>query len=376
MTTVIYRKTHKTRKKFGARTGKRRKTASVIRRLKFRIRRRRRARRVTGINRHRIRNLPAVADQRVPVGESVVDQSSDRETTEPQSSAGKQEDRDTTSEVERYEKVYRQGYFDGGEARVGNLLPPNVILPELSLDDLVLRGLQGTESLMIPILTTTAVYSEIQEALHAGKPLSLVRLGDGELLTLAHDTVWPVAEVKRWGNFLPYAGVRIPDANAREMLIGAVCHADLIGVPQSRHPAYQGLLMPVLRHYGMDIRKMRLTFSTVNYALNDEGFLSRLLVGRKVLLIGNEADSLSIYMRHRGIEVTGVISPVQGVNDVPRVMEQVRSTDFDLALVAAGIAAVILCSRIARECGKVALDLGHLANKLVNGEAAYRSLEV
>lgn len=274
-----------------------------------------------------------------------------------------------TPDARQQEKIYRQGYFDGGEARVGNLLPTNMILPELSLDDLVRRGLQGTEPLMIPILSTNAVYEEIQEALHTGRPLSMVRLGDGELLTLAHDTVWPLAEVKRWGEFLPYAGVRIPDANARETLAWAVRHADLIGVPQSRHPAYQGLLVPVLRHYGMDIRQMRLTFSTVNYTLHDEGLLFSLIGGRKVLLIGNEAEALSNYMRHRGIAITGAISPVHGVNDVPRVMDQVHTTDFDLALVAAGIAAVVLCSRIATECGKVALDLGHLANKLVSSEA-------
>ncbi|MED4959318.1 GT-D fold domain-containing glycosyltransferase, partial [Paenibacillus macerans] len=143
----------------------------------------------------------------------------------------------------------------------------------------------------------------------------------------------------------------------------------IIGIPQSRHPSYQGLLFPVFRHYGIDYRTLQLTTSTINYELNEEGYFARLLKGRRVLLIGDKAFALAKVLRLWGADIAGSIAPVNGVGDVPRIMELARGIPFDLALVAAGIAAVILCERLAGEHGKVTLDLGHLANKLISGEA-------
>ncbi|MOA43105.1 hypothetical protein D3C78_1652250 [compost metagenome] len=75
------------------------------------------------------------------------------------------------------------------------------------------------------------------------------------------------------------------------------------------------------------------------------------------------------WLQIQGYEIVAAIAPVQGVGDIDRIMEQVVQLDFDIALAAAGIAAVVLCTRIAREKGKVALDLGHLADMFVKGEA-------
>ncbi|MNJ74948.1 hypothetical protein D3C77_719600 [compost metagenome] len=72
----------------------------------------------------------------------------------------------------------------------------------------------------------------------------------------------------------------------------------------------------------------------------------------------------------RGYDISGVISPVQGIGDVHRIVNQAAPLDFDIALVAAGIAAVVICTRIAREQGRVALDMGHLADLFVKEEAA------
>ncbi|MEK4512544.1 GT-D fold domain-containing protein [Paenibacillus sp. FSL K6-2524] len=267
-----------------------------------------------------------------------------------------------------YEEGYRQGYFEGGEAKVGQLIPPLMILPELTVDDLIATGYLAVASTLFPLIPPAAVYDEMKTALDQRTPLSLIRLGDGELLTLAHDIVIPTEQAVRWGYFLPYAGINLPDPLTREALANSLQIADLIGVPESRHPSYQGLLFPILRHYGIDYRKLRMTSSVVNYTLNEEGFLSKLLVGRKILIIGNEAPGLSMLLEQQGFQISGIIHPVQGVADVSRVMEQTIGIEFDIALVAAGVAAVLICTRIAKEHGKVSFDLGHLANKLESGE--------
>lgn len=286
----------------------------------------------------------------------------------------------STAEAERvraaaFEAGYREGLFEGGEAKLGRLIPRYMLLPEIRVDDVIAAGFPAVAGQLYPMLTPAEVFATAEGALRENRPLSIVRLGDGELLTLAHGTVISTEEALRWGAFLPYAGVHLPNPAAREALAAAIRAADIIGVPESRHPSYQGLLFPVLRHYGIDYRSLRLTTSTVNYELNTGGYLTRLVHGRRVLLIGNQAEALAGYLGQRGVQVVGWLAPVQGVADVPRVMMRFREVpDFDLALVAAGVAAVMICTRISGELGKVALDTGHLADKLIKGEAAWPQL--
>lgn len=111
---------------------------------------------------------------------------------------------------------------------------------------------------------------------------------------------------------MPYAGVQLPDPAAREALVAAVRAAGIIGIPQSRHPSYQGLLFPVFRHYGIDYRTLQLTTSTINYELNEEGYFARLLKGRRVLLIGDKAFALARVLRLWGADIAGSIAPVNG----------------------------------------------------------------
>jgi hypothetical protein len=111
-----------------------------------------------------------------------------------------------------------------------------------------------------------------------------------------------------------------------------------------------------------------MTNSTINYGLYQAGLLTQLLTGRKLLVIGNAASELARVLTGRGYVVSGIISPVKGFPDIERVMAELRDSEFDLALVSAGIPAVILCWRIAVERGKVALDFGHMADMIVNGK--------
>lgn len=269
-----------------------------------------------------------------------------------------------------FNEGYHQGYFEGGEGKVSKFIPRYVILPEISADDVIAAGVRALFSSLYPLMSPTEVFERIRHSLDHKNPLSVIRLGDGELLTLAHETIIPVEVAKSWGKFLPYAGVHLPDHSARQSLADSIRSADIVGIPESRHPSYQGLLFPVLKYYGMDYRHLKLTSSTINYALNEEAWLSKLLVHRRIALIGNQAPELSAWLQMRGYEITGVISPVQGVGDVQRIVDQAAALDFDIALVAAGIAAVIICTRIAREQGRVALDMGHLADLFVKEEAA------
>ncbi|WP_258881601.1 GT-D fold domain-containing glycosyltransferase [Paenibacillus sp. sptzw28] len=262
---------------------------------------------------------------------------------------------------------YELGKYEGGEQWLEQLVPANVLLPEVTLQEVIAAGVERLRPMLYPLIDVQDVYAEMEQAIVSDRPCAVVRLGDGELLALSQGGVYDVETVKREGRFLPYAGVDPPDFAARDQLALAVRHAQIVGVPQSRRKHFQPLLHPVLRSHDIDAGSLRMTNSTINYGLYQAGLLTQLLTGRKLLVIGNAASELARVLTGRGYTVSGVISPVKGFPDIERVMAELRDSDFDLALVSAGIPAVILCWRIAAERGKVALDFGHMADMIVNG---------
>ncbi|CAI6083149.1 hypothetical protein PAECIP112173_03808 [Paenibacillus sp. JJ-100] len=267
-----------------------------------------------------------------------------------------------------YAAGYRDGVFAGGEALVAQHIPPDHILPAVAAADLIAAGFRQYAPSLTRLTSPHEMAGHIMAALDAQRPLSVVRLGDGELLALAADTVLPAAEVQELAPFLPYAGVPSSTPEIRAMLAEAIQAADWVGVPTSRAPTFQGLLFPVLRHFGIDWSSLKLTSSTINYSLHQSHLLLPILQGRRVLLMGSQATELGALLQQHGIQVTGIVPVVSGMADIPRVMQQTAGQPFDIALVAAGIPAVVLCRCIAGELGKVAIDFGHLADKLVTGE--------
>lgn len=270
-----------------------------------------------------------------------------------------------------YQDGHAQGVYAGGDAIVDRLMPDGFLLPGLPVEEIIAAGLQYFRTSMMPIMGTEDVVARIVYALDNGLPLSLIRLGDGELLTMAQEAVYDIDYVRRAGPFLAYAGVHVPDLEARDQLVQAVRSATIVGIPLVRAPHFQHLAIQLFDHFGIPYRSMAVTHSTINYAMYLERALPRILAGRRVLIVGNQAGPLAHIMSERGVAVTGVVSPVNGVRDASRIVEEVAAHDFDIALVSSGIAAVVIVSRIAAEFGKVAIDFGHLADSFVGGEAIY-----
>lgn len=270
-----------------------------------------------------------------------------------------------------FEDGFRKGKYEGGEGFLAKLIPEHMILPDIPVEHVIALGFEQVRHLLQTLVDPADIFIHMERALERKEPLSVVRLGDGELLALAHDRVLSSALVRKEAPFLGYAGMDIPDHEYRDQLAEAVRQATFVGIPTSRMPNFQGLMYPTFRAYGMEVRHMRLTYSTVNYMLAQYGHLNRLLQGRRVLVIGNAAEALAHVFRSRGIAVAGVVTPVMGVRDTHRVLAEAATYDFDLALISAGIPAVLLTQRVASQFGKVALDFGHLANKIASGELGF-----
>lgn len=221
------------------------------------------------------------------------------------------------------------------------------------------------------LLPAVDVAQSMAAALRDRRPLSVVRLGDGEALTLAQEILLPIPEVRRRGEFLPYAGVHPPDLAARDRLAAAVRSADIIGLTTAEHPDYGPLLLEALAAHGIDPATRVCTDAVVNYTLHEGGHLTRLLLSLprpRVLVAGNLGQRLSVALKSAGVEVVATVTPVRGCADVDRVIKEIALHSFDIGLVPAGIAAVIICAEAAHEFGKVMLDFGHLADEIIAGQ--------
>lgn len=270
-----------------------------------------------------------------------------------------------------YDQGYLKGLYEGGEAIVDSILPPHEILPELSVQQLIQTGLDAHASARHVLMGPEEVSRSVAAALEHRLPFSLVRLGDGELLTLAQDTVMTADQVRREAPFLTYAGIEVPDLEARDQLAASIKRSTIVGIPKNRMPHYQPLAFAAFKAHGIHYRSLSLTDSQINFLLVHSGLLQPLLYDRRLLIVGNKAEELSRFLQARGFRIAGTLSPVRGFRDVERTFSQIRAHDFDIALISAGVPAVLLVERTANELGKVALDFGHLADSLVSGEMVF-----
>jgi hypothetical protein len=265
---------------------------------------------------------------------------------------------------------YKRGLYDGGDGIVDSILTDLEVLPDMTIRQIIEAGVESLRPHIHTLLSASEVEAHIEHAIQTRSSLSVVRLGDGELLTLAQEVVMNEQQVRKDGYFLSYAGVNIPDLVARDQLVNAIRKATIVGIPVLRLANFQPFAFQIFRAHGIDYRQLLLTSSTINYTLYLEGMLSRMLTNRRVLIVGNTAPELARVLSMSGIQVIGAVAPVNGIHDSPRVMNEVAAYDYDIALVGAGIPAVIIAEQIASDHGKVALDFGHLADSFIKGEAA------
>lgn len=211
------------------------------------------------------------------------------------------------------------------------------------------------------------IYKKILRALKNRSSLSIVRIGDGEALTIAQENLLSIDEIKRRGPFLDYAGVNVPDLKSRDELCSAIINADIVGIPTAPLENFMPLTLHAFDANNINPFKLNLTHSLINYTLCLEGYLSKILSikGLKILLVGNPMAKLEPVLKQKHINIVKSIYPVNGVEDHERVIKEMSNYSFNLALVSAGISAVLICSKITKLKNVVALDFGHLSDEII-----------
>ncbi len=248
---------------------------------------------------------------------------------------------------------------------VSNTFPANKILPGYTLEDIIRAGIKANQDKLIELLEPEKVFTLIVNALENQRSFSLIRLGDGEAFTLAQGLSKTVAELKEI-DFLEYAGLKVPDYQARDRLVESIKMANLVGVPTSLLPNFLPLLYEGFKLNKININKLVLTSATINYTLHSLNYWPKILniKGIKVAIAGNKADLLAKVLKDY-CQISGIVPKFAGVADLDRVLAKLNKYQFDLLLVPAGIAAAIICPIAAKKFNCVAFDLGHLANQII-----------
>lgn len=130
------------------------------------------------------------------------------------------------------------------------------------------------------------------------------------------------------------------------------------------------------------VESLRLADSAEHHMLHASGWFRKLLLPNqypglcqqfglppsyqpRILLIGNLASSFAGLLQAEGCDVAASIQPV-GMYNIENIITRIHQYSFDLALVSAGTAAKYICSSIAQQMGKVALDTRQLFDVLLS----------
>lgn len=213
----------------------------------------------------------------------------------------------------------------------------------------------------LPIHSKEDVMQKISSALKNGRSLSLIRLCSGEAFTLAHGVILPLAKIPWW---VEYAGVKLPNEEARQALLAAVESADIVGLSTDyKHWSAAPLLEKALSRFNVIPRYV--TEATVNWVLHRNDQLYKLIGREPTALVGRLAPAAAPYLKARGVNVVSVVT-LENFDDLPKAKNALlNGPKFRVALVAAGIPAAILCPRLARKTGCIAVDYGHVINDLI-----------
>ena len=234
----------------------------------------------------------------------------------------------------------------------------------------------------VTLLSTDAVLKAIASAVNNSQCFALVRCGDGENLCMAQETVLPLRQIMQevWAKTSISStakGVRLPNLQLRDRLIASVKMADIVGVHRwddkmilTVDRIKRPLLERVFAYNG--IKPKALCDATVTRFFPQLPAFWKILRGRRVLLVSVWAEKFASVIKASpySLTVTGCIGcdSFATVDDVIKKAVALRKS-FDIALVSAGVNALIVAAEIARQAGKPAIDFGKGMQFMVEGRA-------
>ncbi|ETT37984.1 MULTISPECIES: GT-D fold domain-containing glycosyltransferase [unclassified Paenibacillus] len=230
-------------------------------------------------------------------------------------------------------------------------------------------------------LEMEGVLDQLEAALLEHRPLSLVRVGDGENIVMSQETVWPTEQVlqERWAKKanLGQKGLRLPNPKLRDEVAASLQRADIVGIlPRGdstiNAPDYlkRPLTDMVFAHFG--ISPPMTCHACVNRELAQNPRFWQMLAGKRVLLVTREIEALRVMLERDPYNLNIVTAlPFDSYDQMDETLHWIQNNQhtFDVALFSCGVNAVILAERTAALAGKVAIDFGKANNIILKGRA-------
>jgi hypothetical protein len=232
------------------------------------------------------------------------------------------------------------------------------------------------------VLNSGELMDVILDALKRRLPCPVVSLGASESFVLAQNTILSYKEfmshaeagvanvgLKRGQK---HRGVRFPNIKARDTLAEALKKTSIIGYNLTIQDIHSGLLTEKV----LDYFNIRPDYTFEAYIrrvimLSQKDKFEEMLSGRNILLICGYADEVKAALdtrlkRKLDFNIVGAVK-IYEFEEIPQVIREIKRIDYDLALLGAGLNAIILAAHIADVHGKVAFDLGQGMETLATG---------
>ncbi|TBL78639.1 GT-D fold domain-containing glycosyltransferase [Paenibacillus thalictri] len=225
-------------------------------------------------------------------------------------------------------------------------------------------------------LDMVTILKLIRFALDHKQPFSLVRIGDGENIVLAQDSVWSIDKVlkERWAIFANKGlkGVTLPNLGLRNELIKSIRKADVVGLLDPNDQTIKAssdvkrpLTDQILAYYKLS-PKQTCNAIVNRMFVNEHGFWE-LLRGRRILIITRYPEQLKekLEKKQSGLKVTMMIR-FSHYSEMEGALKEIaaKKDSFDIALISCGVNAVILAQKVAELAGKVGIDFGKAPDRI------------
>lgn len=220
------------------------------------------------------------------------------------------------------------------------------------------------------LLTVNQVLLKLKEAIESEKPFSLVRVGDGENLVLAQDSVMTVDQVlkEKWAKRANRGlkGITLPNLTFRNEMVEAIKAADVVGIPfYNNDPILtedrlkRELTDQVFEHFEIQPKLACHTF--VNRVFAQKNAFWKLLKNKRILLIGQWSEQSAQLLKAKPYHLNiNLILPFNHNDQLEHTIDIIRlnKVHFDVALISCGVNSVVLAPKLAEKTGKIGIDFG------------------
>lgn len=216
------------------------------------------------------------------------------------------------------------------------------------------------------IMNLHDVLPMLENAVENKQAFSLTRFSHAEISYMS----WEIDPflIKLIDRYRVYNGMTDSLENASGQLLHSLKMTDIVGfVPQDCQDGgewWYAKTKQLLHH--LDMMPESICSVWASHDLVGESRFWDFLKKHRVALIGRRAEEAAPYFSNEGVKIT-VTKSLNGIQEIENVHEALKtSSEWDIALVSAGIPATILTPRLADDTGRVVIDFGHAIDLFID----------